>query len=607
MFALAATVAQPARAAQPALAPIVYLAPDGDDARDCATPRSRCATFQRGLDRLAAGGQARLAAGTYTGISKVERPALINGGYQLPDYLPGEAPTVLDGQGQGSTLRIDRVAWVRLSGLTITGGLADPDADMTGRGGGVFVRGANVTLDQVVIRNNSADINGSGRGGGLFIRDGVLTVLRSVIISNTASLVSVPAGGTVGGSSIIGSGGGIYALDSRVTIRQSLLANNSAVAGNSAVATRGWGGGLFAEGCTLEVDTTRFLENNALATAAGGGAIKLLDSRASLRGGEISDNQAASDGGALSGGGGVDILNGTTTLANIALRRNAAAIGGGIRLQPDVGVVSGTVALTLTNTLLAEHSGAALALTPNNGAAARATVRYTSLISNSLGLHAGAQQAIDVTNSLIVGSAIAAQALDGGTIQLIYTSRYGNQQAAVGDVQIGPAGDLALPPDFVPHDQFFRLAPGSPLLDRGTLLADVTADYEGQPRPIDGDGDGIAQADLGWDELARSAAAFGPNHILFARPGQLLATTLDLRNSGLVSDTFQISITPPPGWSARALLGQVVLGPRARARLAFTIAVPATAPRNTQSQLMVQAVGQTSAATAQIVVNVSEP
>ncbi len=109
--------AQVGHAAQLPLNLVVYIAPDGDDTQDCATPLRRCATLQRGLDLLAIGGEARLATGIYTGTTEIERPATISGGYSLPDYLPGQGPSVLDGQRQGSTLRIDRVTWARLSDL----------------------------------------------------------------------------------------------------------------------------------------------------------------------------------------------------------------------------------------------------------------------------------------------------------------------------------------------------------------------------------------------------------------------------------------------------------------------------------------------------------
>src|SRR5438552_2671634 len=82
--ALAAPAARPARATAPPLLPIVYIAPDGDDTQDCATPASRCATLQRAFGQLAEGGEARLAGGSYAGATELEHSATIAGGYALP-------------------------------------------------------------------------------------------------------------------------------------------------------------------------------------------------------------------------------------------------------------------------------------------------------------------------------------------------------------------------------------------------------------------------------------------------------------------------------------------------------------------------------------------
>src|SRR5262245_18770566 len=226
LTALSALPAQPARADELPPASVVYVAPDGDDARDCTSPAMRCATLEHALDRLAEGGEARLATGVYTGTTDLKRSVLISGGYALPDYLPNGGATVLDGQRLGTTLRIAEPIWVRLAQLSITGGLADGAGQSTGCGGGLYVRGAKVLLDHVLINNNIADIGGSGRGGGIYIRDGSLTLTSSIVTSNTASLLMGTSPITPALAlaphvlNATGSGGGIYAQDSRVAIQQ---------------------------------------------------------------------------------------------------------------------------------------------------------------------------------------------------------------------------------------------------------------------------------------------------------------------------------------------------------------------------------------------------
>lgn len=593
-----------------ALAPVAYVAPDGDDARDCATPATRCATLQRALDQLADGGEVRMAAGSYPGAAKLSRPAVLSGGYALPSFSPGLNPTVLDSQRNATTVQVVGPGWFRIQQIEITGGLA-ADGPQQGRGGGIYVHNANLILDRVKVYGNIAGAGAYGAGGGMYISDGAVMASRSSFSANIAlqwSSASSPEDAIP-----TGQGGGVYAFAARVVLQDSLVSDNRAVGSekSSPATASAAGGGVYAESSVFASMNTRFVGNAALAGPGAdgtGGGLRLVNSRALIDKGEISANAASTADGA-SGGGGAAILGGEAQLSNIALRGNSAGpsgagSGAGILAQP----TQASAALTLTNVLLADHPGAALALLPGQGGAARADVRYATLRANDTGMQAGPGQTISVIDSIIAESQVAVQADEGGAIKLEYVDRYANLIDEQGAITIGPQGDLALPPGFEdPGDGMARLDPASALIDQGRPIVGVDSDFEQQPRPIDGDGDGVAQPDLGWDELARSAAEFGPNPTLFAQPGQTITTTIGLRNVGLAGDAFQISVGAPEGWSAEVQPNFAPLAPRSAVRLTIVIHVPAAARWNSQGTLILHAQGRTSAATALIAVDVGEP
>jgi hypothetical protein len=613
--------------------PVAFVAADGDDTRDCATPATRCMTLQHAFDQLADGGEVRIAAGNYAGTTTISRSARVVGGYLLPNFSPGSAPTVLDARHGGTTLRIIGPSWVRLQQLNITGGLADASGLPEGQGGGIVIRRANVILDHVQVYANTASVGTSGKGGGVYISDGAALISHSAITDNIALQIGDPppihSGSLVGSDqtpdhtaplrtqdlvSLTGSGGGIYAIRARIMVQDSQIAQNRAVSSsvNDVTEVVASGGGLHAEGSMIATLNTRFVSNWALAGSGAsgvGGAIRLINSRALLNRSEISDNYASSESNTVGSGGGIALDGGETQVNDSALRRNSADLAGsgpgaGILVRP----LLANTAITLTNVLLVEQRGTALELLAGqDGIRTRADVRYATLVSNTIGLQAGPGQMIAVVNSIIVGSTIAVQALDGGNLALAYTDRYDNLAATAGAVVIGPRGDLALPPGFAANDGNFRLDPASALVDQGTPISGVDSDFEGQPRNADAHNGGPALPDLGWDELARSAAAFGPNQTLFAMPGQLLTTTLELRNGGLVSDTFQLSVEAPAGWTASIRPSQMTLAPRRALMLTIMIRVADSAPLYSQGLLRIRAQGQTSAAAALIVVDVGEP
>jgi len=72
------------------------------------------------------------------------------------------------------------------------------------------------------------------------------------------------------------------------------------------------------------------------------------------------------------------------------------------------------------------------------------------------------------------------------------------------DDQTGLAGKVSVDPAFVDavHDDY-HLQFGSPAIDAGSSPGAPTTDFDGVPRPLDGNGDGLAAFDMGAFEFPR--------------------------------------------------------------------------------------------------------
>lgn len=605
---------------------VVYVAPDGDDDGSCDSPVSRCRTLGRALAAVAPGGTVLLAGGTYTENAVVSQDVIVSGGHGLPEFRQEGAPTTLTGGGNGTTLRIAGPASIVLSDLTITGGVgarATGGQDwVRGQGGGIAAVDADLILQRVSVTGNVAAIGGSGEGGGLHIRGGSLAMLASKVEGNTALMLPDPGQSGGGGGAtpvpeqpnrwpLEGRGGGLFVARAHLMIRGSMIAGNYAVAG---AAEQGKplvadGGGLFATQSELDIEDSELASNAALTSSVGwapseelaavrGGGAALVHVGASLRDVAIDGNRAGRGGGLEVRGGGRLVVERSTFSGNEATDQGRQ--GAGIMLRP-LGVAPG--ALTLTNVLMAGQRGAALTLAPEDTAAVE--VRHATLVGNTVGLQVSMGGTIDVSNSTIVGSVVAARG-DGGTVALQYSNRFGNAVDAEGQVLVGPRGGLAVDPGFVPGDRHYRLARGSALVDEGTQISGVVEDFEGDPRPLDGRVGGRPQPDIGWDELAVSFPAFGQSPAPVARPGEALALPLTLVNEAGLRDSFSLRISGPEGWQASVTPTAVTLGSRERATLTIALVVPPDVPWNSQAVFTVRAEGQYGQAETQIAVLVEE-
>ena len=201
----------------------------------------------------------------------------------------GSASTTISGNGVDRVLDV-RSGTVSISGVTIQGGRG-------GSGAGIRVEEfVNLTLTDVVVQNNIAN----GEGAGIF-NDGNLT-LRNVLIRNNGN---VSTGDADGGGIFLDDGATLDALN--VEIRDNVADNKQ-------------GGGLY-----IKNGAVATLKNTTIAgnMAKDGGGIYNDSNATSLFNVTLSGNSASSKGGGLHS-------DGTAALDHVTVASNSASSGGGI-------------------------------------------------------------------------------------------------------------------------------------------------------------------------------------------------------------------------------------------------------------------------------------
>jgi hypothetical protein len=122
-------------------------------------------------------------------------------------------------------------------------------------------------------------------------------------------------------------------------------------------------------------------------------------------------------------------------------------------------------------------------------------------------------------NNILVGNGIGLQVdfgAEGRHPVWDHNLVFGNDTnyAGIAD-QTGLAGNISADPKFgnAATDDF-HLQPGSPAIDTGSDQSSPTIDFDGSPRPADGNGDGTAAVDIGAFEL---------------QPGGVTAVAIDIK------------------------------------------------------------------------------
>jgi parallel beta-helix repeat protein len=317
----------------------------------------------------------------------------------------------------------------------------------------------NINLkDGVMVQGEGADvtiIDGGGADGVWASGVGSSTILDGFTITNCGVGVSIEggAGPRISRNTFTGNGlphaGAIWVGWSSPVITDNIITGN-----------------VFGAPITLDhADSTTIIHNvianNDAMGSAGGGIAIYRSSSVNVLANLIEDNPTFL-------GGGIFVSDASATIVNNAIASNSASEKGGA-----MAVCDGATITLLDNTII------------NN----------TAPVGG--GIYCDASSSTSIVNNIIWGNG---DDLYGCT-------------ATYSDIEDGDPGEgnICAYPTFVDSaGGDYHLQAGSPCIDAGTNEGAPSTDFDGNPRPIDGDGDGIAIVDMGAFEYTPRAVSAVP-------------------------------------------------------------------------------------------------
>lgn len=329
-----------------------------------------------------------------------------------------------------------------------------------GNGGAIYFEG--ISIPGVLLNDLTIDGNSATAGGGAYLRGGLFNTTLAVV---NVDFWNNSAAADGGGLTAIGFDTGTPSEDrtSAVNIIDVLFYNNQ-----SGVDGLGSGGGADVSALNFTMDGSGFVDNFAGSGGSGGGLrVRGSFDAITMTNNGFTGNSAGGNGGGMAAGPSmpitVDITNNTVYL------NSAGDSGGGLFF----GIDGSSNFANFYNNIL--HSNTSTANGDDD-------LYVNNQVFNDLGT------VVNVFNNLVTQfEVVPGPAVSGGNI--------------TGQVPIFVGMEVRPIPDP-------RLATGSPGIDQGDNDAPAVPaiDFEGDNRPLDGDGDTVAVVDIGMDEFSGAPA-----------------------------------------------------------------------------------------------------
>jgi uncharacterized repeat protein (TIGR01451 family) len=583
----------------------------GDDAGDCTDDAAPCETIQYAVDGADDGDTVLIATrdntteATYTGsgenVVALDKSLTLHGGYLYVHTTPpvsawtrGVQPSTVDGQDQRRAIHVSGDVTVTLRMLALVNGQATQGGDVYAEdarvrfvatpilsgtadyGGGLYLKNCRTAFDLgdlsgdfgfelddglleqlgvsglLLVQGNTAQY-----GGGIYVEGGRPALAGLAVTSNTATV----------------DGGGLYLQGGGPVFAGGLVMDNQA--GNR-------GGGLFLEESAARIAGTAVYSNTAVDGAGFylDGPIAFSELTVPI----IANNYVRYNRTTSSLGGGFYFHKAVAGLVNNVIADNAADEGAGMYLYAS--------SPQLFHTTLAQNAGASgVYVTYQPGQVWPPVAPFPSLpsftntiiVSHTVGLH------VDSTG---MPSPLENEVTLDGTLW------WGNDDHATGAGEVVQNTDVYSRPRFrciggLPQCVLpYHVLTDSAAVDAGVVVGlsipgtDLLVDIDGQMRPAN-------QAyDIGADEVVTRAFDvwfMPPSSQRLADPGQVVTHVHRLMNTGLQTDTYDLTLLSGEEWAE--LLGQraITLTPRASETVQLRVTVPETATDRLQEVSIITA------------------